>query len=115
MYTVPLYSMLAAAAYYVGSRAKITSWLWSRYPSGLAAFMDCAACSGAWYGLIISLTVGRHFELRYAGLSPYDWMTHFVVMASSIVTTPITAGLMQWGLDHVGTAVEIAIDDDGAR
>lgn len=92
------------ALFYLGSRATITSWLWSRYPRWLASFMDCAACSGFWYGLILALTVGRWEHISYFG--HYDGVTPLLVALGAMVWTPIVGGLMQWGFEHLGSAVD---------
>ena len=100
--------LIAAALYYLGSRAKITSFAWSRYPLWLASFMDCAACTGFWYGLALAIVFGlvgknpTYFEL------PIDrpWAWPFVGLAS-IVTTAIVAATMQYALDYLGIAVPV--------
>jgi hypothetical protein len=109
MYTPLLFSLLSASLFYLGSRALITRRLWSLYPPRLAAFMDCSACTGFWWGLVIAVTVGRSYDLAYIGLSGLSWLTPVVVGLCSIVLTPIAAGLMQAGLDKLGT---IAPEED---
>jgi hypothetical protein len=47
-----LIPVLGAVLYYLGYFAKVTKWLWSRYPDSLSSFMRCAACSGTYYALI---------------------------------------------------------------
>jgi hypothetical protein len=49
-----LYPLLTCTLWYLGTRAVITSWLWSRYPPRLARFMDCSACAGFWYGFAVA-------------------------------------------------------------
>lgn len=39
-----LYPMLTTALYYLGARAMITKFIWSRYPKWLDKFMLCSAC-----------------------------------------------------------------------
>ena len=97
-----LIATLAASLYYLGVRAKITSWLWSRYPAWLTSFMDCSACTGFWYATLAAATVGRGASLSYLGLDMRELWTWPVIGLASIVTTPIVAGLMQRGLDAVG-------------
>lgn len=101
-----LIALLTAAMFYLGSRAKLTEPLWSRYPSAVASFMDCAACTGFWYGLLcaVNLTAWNP-HMTYLGLSLDLWPNWFVVGLASVVTTPIAAGLMQRGLDTLGTAI----------
>jgi hypothetical protein len=99
--TLLVYSFLTSAMFYLGSRAIITRWLWSRYPSWLASWADCAACSGFWYGLIVG-NVG-YFYVSYA---PHP----IVVALCSMVWTPIVSAHMQAGIERLGSAVE---PDDG--
>jgi len=101
-----IFHLIIAALYYLGSRAVITSWLWSRYPSSVAHFMDCSACSGFWYGLAVALVIGRGLQLSYLGLDPFAWSTPLLVGACSIAMNPIAAGLMQRGLDQLGVITE---------
>ena len=102
--TLLLYSLLCAAMFYLGSRAMITQWLWSKYPPRFAAFMDCSACTGFWWGLTwasVLEVIPRLFKL-----STPLWFTPIgpiYVGICMIVLTPIVAGLMQRGLENVGT------------
>jgi hypothetical protein len=101
-----VYALLTSSAFYLGSRAVITSWLWGRYPKRLARFMDCAACSGAWYGAGFSYLAN---VLGYPSSGPLaEWWSPILVGLCSIVWTPIVAGLMQAGFERLGTVV----DDD---
>lgn len=104
MYTLLLYALLTTALYYLGSRAEITRWIWSRYPAPFASFMDCPACTGFWWGFALASGVGRDLKLSYMGLDPDRIWTWFAVGLCSIVLTPIVAGLMQHGLDQNGHA-----------
>lgn len=111
-----IYALLTPALFYLGSRAVITSWLWSRYPPKLARFMDCAACSGFWYGVAVSLALRLPV---YPGDVPTGSenypgsfvLTPFVVGLCAIVWTPIVAGIMQAGFERLGSVVE----DDGPQ
>lgn len=102
-----LFSLLSAAFYYLGSRALVTAFIWRRYPVGFTRFMDCAACTGFWYGLAISFAV----PVPYLGLTPASWAYHPVAALCSIVSTPIAAGVMQAMLDRLGL-IELPEDDD---
>jgi len=95
-----LYPLLTAALFYLGSRATITSWLWNRYPSRLANFMDCSACTGFWYGLLLETGLGGWRPFLGVG----DYSVIFVGLCS-IVWTPIVAALMQHSLFILGTVV----------
>lgn len=93
-------ALLTAGLYYLGSRALITSWLWSRYPKRFARFMDCAACTGFWYGLGVTLVLGASV--------PFDvptWSAPIIVGLCSMVWTPLVAALMQIALERLGSAV----------
>ena len=103
--TTLLFACLTTALFYLGSRATITSWLWSRYPRWIAAFMDCAACSGFWYGFTLELIYGRARGLAPFGLNPAHFETPIVVGLCSIVLTPILAAVLQVALHTLGTAL----------
>jgi hypothetical protein len=96
-----IYALLTSAAFYLGSRAVITRKLWSRYPINLAKFMDCAACSGAWYGFLASAIL----RLPLPGILANEWASVPVIGLCSIVWTPIVAGLMQAGFERLGSAL----------
>lgn len=104
--TFILFSILASSFFYLGARATITGWLWSRYPPPLARFADCSACSGFWYGVLLAVTIGRRYGLSYLGLDPFDLWTPILVGFGTLTTTPIVAGLMQAGFEQLGSAVE---------
>lgn len=101
MFALLLYTLLSAAMFYLGSRAVITSFLWSRYPRRFASFMDCAACTGFWWGVSFAC----YFRFDVLGLDGRAETTPIFVGLCSIVLTPIAAGLMQRGLDSLGSAV----------
>jgi hypothetical protein len=100
-----IYVLVSPAIFYLASRALITRWLWSRYPAWLAALTDCAACTGFWVGVVLTLTIGRHYQLSYLGLDPLDWWSPIVVGLCSLVTTPMVAVVMHLSMEHLGTAV----------
>jgi hypothetical protein len=64
--------------------------------------MDCAACTGFWWGLILHVTIGRRYDLSYLVLD-HDLISSLAVGLCSLVMTPIAAGIMQAGLDQLGT------------
>jgi hypothetical protein len=102
MMTLLIYTLLSAALFFLGSRALITQPLWSRYPAPVAKLMDCAACTGFWWGLVTHLIIGRSFRLDVGPLPAMHPATPLLVGLCLIALTPITAALMQWGLDYVG-------------
>lgn len=96
-------ALCSTALYYLGSRARITSWLWSRYPTWLAGFMDCAACSGFWYGFALALVLDVRLEEIRALPSILGAM---VIGLCSIVWTPLLASLHDFALYRMGSAAE---------
>lgn len=91
------YASITAALYYLGSRAVITQPLWSRYPRKIARFMDCAACTGFWYGLLVAFFLPPPWG---------GWYAEILVGLGSISWTPVVANLVQTSLQSLGTAVE---------
>lgn len=109
MQTLVLFSILSASLFYLGSRATITGWLWSRYPPGFARFADCPACTGFWNGALLSLIFGDLFDPVFTRgiVEPYSIALEAVLVGlCMIVLTPIVAGIMQYALGVVGHAVE---------
>lgn len=102
-----IYSLLSTALYYLGSRAVITQALWSRYPPQMARFFDCSACSGAWYGIALALSLGHFYELDVFMFKSNGWITPIVVGFCMMVLTPLVAGLMQHAINVLGVAVDL--------
>lgn len=98
-----IYALLTSAMFYLGSRALITKWVWSRYPKWLARWADCSACSGAWYGLAVGI-LGTQLLSNPPGILAERW-SPIVVMLCSIVWTPIVSGYMQRGFEMLGSAI----------
>lgn len=110
-FAVPiLYALLTTCLYYLGVRAKITHWLWSRYPKWLDNFMMCSACSGFWYGLVVAFGIGWWRELPFLGLPGRLWITPIVIAFCSIVWTPIIAAIHLQAFDYTGAVS----DEDSA-
>jgi len=107
MSTLALFAILSAAIFYLGSRALITRWLWSRYSPTFARFMDCAACTGFWLGAVLSLTLGQDRDPVFHSNIEIEAI---LVGLCMLVVTPMVAGLMQHSLNVVGDAT-IAPDD----
>jgi len=103
-----IYPLLTAALFYLGSRAQITSWLWSRYPTRLAVFMDCPYCTGFWYGLAVSLIL----QLPLGELAGDQVKTILVVGFCSIVWTPVIAGLTSLMHAQLGSIVDPTQDQE---
>ena len=104
MEAILIYALLTSSAFYLGSRATITRPIWSRYPKWLASFMDCASCSGAWFGFGVGLLA----PMTELPSSPFGTSILGAVFTGlcSIVWTPIVAGYMQLGFEHLGSAVD---------
>ena len=105
MTTVLLYALLTTAIYYLGARAELTRAIWSRYPKWLDRILSCAACSGTWYGVVVSFI----FRQDYLGLPGYQLRTALVVGLASCVLTPIGSFLMVESLIRLGNP---ASDED---
>lgn len=90
MTTAILYGTLCAGLYYLLARARITEWLWSRYPAWLDYWLSCSACSGTWYGLGCG-ALGAYYDLPLFGLDPDHWLTIVAAGAVGMVWTPILA------------------------
>ena len=90
-----LYGTLCAATYYLVARAKVTSFLWRRYPRWLAYWTDCSACSGTWYALGWAF-VGQHFNVSHLGLPGPDWFGYVLAAAIGMVWTPVFAWLQTY-------------------
>jgi hypothetical protein len=106
MSSLILYPLLTAALWYLGTRATITNGLWSRYPEWFAGWADCAACSGAWYGVFVALVCGQTVHMSFLGLNGASWYTPLAVGLCSMVWTPIVAAAHAWGLWYLGSALE---------
>jgi len=100
-----LYPLLTVCAYYLGARAEITRFVWSRYPRRFDAFMSCAACSGFWYGLGAGL-LGYTLRLPFLGIPGNYPETPVLVAFCSIVWTPILSWLHLAALEALGGAEE---------
>lgn len=103
-----LYASLTSALFYLGSRALLTAFLWTRYPPKLARFFDCPSCTGFWWGVIATIVVPPPW---YTWPFYHEWSSPIIVGLCAIVWTPIVAGLMQRGFESLGSAVPE--DDDG--
>lgn len=97
-----IYALISTALFYLGSRALITRSLWEMYPLWLTKLMDCPACVGFWWGMILHLAA-RRLDLDVGPLPIEHPASPVLVGLCMLVLTPIVAGLMQHGLDLVGT------------
>jgi hypothetical protein len=94
-----IYPLLTAALYYLGGRALVTQFLWSRYPPRFDAFMQCAACTGFWYGTGLGVT---GFITGTPFLGSTAWWTPVVIGLAAIVWTPIIANAHEAALQQLG-------------
>lgn len=99
MNTLILYPLLTTCLYYLGSRAKITAFLWKQYPKGFDEFMLCAACAGLWYGILVGIW-GAAQDLPFLGMTGKYWFTPILVGACSSVWTPILSRIHIAGIEH---------------
>lgn len=93
-------ALLPTALWYLGSSAVITHWLWSRYPKWLDKLMYCAACSGFWFGVVISAGFSAVRE------HPYPWYTAPLWGLVVLVTNPLVSALHKMALDRLGHPME---------
>lgn len=94
MTTLILYTALSTGIYYLAARAKITHFLWSKYPKWLDELTLCPACLGFWNGLILAATLGRRFDLSLLGLPSQSLATVAAAGLCVCVATPPLAKLM---------------------
>lgn len=99
MDSVLIFPILTAVFYYLGARAMLTEPLWRRYPPRLDRFMNCAACSGFWYGLGLGI-FGHTLGVPFLGAT--SWSTPFAVALMSIWWTPVMAAVMERALQALG-------------
>lgn len=101
--TPVLYALVTTAMYYLGARAMVTKFLWSRYPAWLDYYTMCAACSGFLYGIAVALAIGWWRDLPFLGLPGRLWLTPVLVGLSSLVWTPILANKQVNALLELGS------------
>lgn len=99
-----LHLVITTALFYLGSRAIVTSWLWSRYPKWLAYWADCAACSGTAYGALA--IIGAHITDTW--VLPVPWGLGACILGPllGMIGTPLLAYLHQEALIRLGSATE---------
>ena len=90
MTTAVLYALTTTALYYGATWARLTEFVWSRYPKWLSSFMECGACSGFYWGVILGLS-GLGTGLPFLGLPANAWYTPIFVGLCAAVWTPILA------------------------
>lgn len=109
-----LYALLGAAMFYLGSRALITEPIWSLYPPRIARFMDCAACTGFWWGVIWHLSIGRRLDVDIGPLPAQDPATPILVGLCMMMLVPIVAALGLYGLTALSAVAPEPPSDDEA-
>jgi uncharacterized membrane protein len=100
-------AIVGAATFYLGHRALITRWLWSRYPAWLDRFMGCAACLGTWVGLACGggfVADGRDL-LGIAG-----WPVVLFSGAVGLVLTPVASAILLYALAMTSSAEQAGGD-----
>lgn len=101
-----IYPLLTSSLFYLGGMAKITSPIWSKYPKRLENFMTCSACSGFWYGVLVSYIFGNFFNWNFVQLSGQAWYTPIIVGLCAIVWTPIVAKV------HISSLQDLQIGNE---
>lgn len=99
---IVLYPLLCTAAFYLLAQAKLTHFLWERYPPALDEFMSCPACTGFWYGLGCGF-LGWWLEIDFLGLDPRHWTTLVLVGLCSITWTPLLSNLHTRAMTYEAT------------
>ena len=107
---VLLYPLITAMFYYLGARAMITQWLWSRYPPWLDHFMMCSACTGVWYGAAVAAVGGYGLGVPFVGLAGDHWSTVIVVALCSGVWTPFMSLAHIKALEALGSTAPVKPD-----
>jgi len=94
--------LLCSAVYYLLVQAKITEFLWSKYPVWLTHFLGCASCAGFWYGVVVSIIFGWGLHIPFLSLDGSSYYTPVIAGLCTMVTTPIIANLQIVGLLQTG-------------
>ncbi len=102
-----LIALLTPALFHLGARATLTAPLHRRYPSWLSGFMNCAACSGTWYG--VACAVG-FLVAGWRVFGSTSWWMVPVVGLTSCTWTPIAASFQERALAQLsGEAPAITV------
>lgn len=100
MEAVAVYAVATPALFHLGARAKLTQPIWSLWDdTAFGRFMNCAACSGFWYGLLVA-TIG--YILGWTFFGAHAWWAIPTVAVCSIVTTPLLAAAHERALHQLG-------------
>ncbi len=102
MIALILYSLVSVALSYLAARAKITRWLWSRYPAPFESFTLCTACIGTWAGAACG-AFGWWRGIPFLGLPPDHWTTVVAAALACMVSTPPLAYLHLLALEALST------------
>jgi apolipoprotein N-acyltransferase len=102
-----IYPVLTASLWYLFSRAKITEPIWSSYGDGdFAYMMDCAACAGFWWGLVVH-NIGIFWSVPFLSVTnPWALLLMTpVVMVMSAWWTPVLAAVHDRAMTTLGHTV----------
>jgi len=80
--------LITTALYYLGIQAKITHFLWERYPPALEEFMACPACTGFWWGVGCA-GLGYWQGWDFLCLASDNWLVFPLIGLCSIIWTPL--------------------------
>ena len=92
MNAIILIAFIAPALFYLGARARLTQPIHSRYPSWLVGFMNCAACAGGWYGMLIAVVV---LAGGWEGWGAASWLLIPAAGLAMIWWTPVAVDLQE--------------------
>jgi hypothetical protein len=112
-----LIATITAGIYYLAARAGITRFLWSRYPRPVAAFLNCAACSGFWYGLGLGYgasRMGLSLEVLGQASTGPAWAYLAACAAVGLVWTPIIAFAHAYAYSQLSDDSNVYEDGSGA-
>lgn len=90
-----LIAFLAPAFFHLGARAKLTAPIHQRYPAWLDGFMNCAACAGAWYAMILAVAF---YVAGWPIFATTSWLAIPMAGLASIWWTPIAVNLQEQAL-----------------
>ncbi len=93
--------LIPVATFFLGSRAMITQFLWSRYPRWLDSLRECAACSGFWDTLILALFLRYVIGAPLPILPNSNWCPLLLALCG-VVTVPLIASMHDRALQDLG-------------
>jgi hypothetical protein len=102
MEVLALYVILCTGASFLLARAKITEWLWSKYPAWLDYYLSCTACSGFALGVGCAAIGGWCFDFDFLSFPAHSWMAVLASGCAAMVLVPILAWAQTSALINFG-------------